>query len=99
MMKSLKKWMKKIKIRELTRNEKVLLSLLAVVLLIGAGFKFVYQPQTEKLEELALKKQEYETEIEDINTTLRQENIIKKEWEELKFKKDRIVSTYFPSLD
>lgn len=87
------------KIRQLTKNEKVLLTLLAIVILFWLSYKFIYIPQSEKLASLVLERAEYEAEIEDINTTLRKEKSIKKEWQELNDRQERIVSSYFPTLD
>lgn len=91
--------MKKLKIRQLSKNEKALLTILGAVILFWISYKFIYIPQNEKLEALKLKRAEYELAIEDINTTLRKENAIKTEWHDLNIEKERVVSNYFPTLD
>ena len=95
----MEKTQKKRRVRELTKNEKVLLTLLGIVILFWLSYRFIYIPQTEKLESLEIERMEYELAIEDINTTLRKEKSINKEWEELNAEKERIVSSYFPILD
>ena len=52
--------LKKFKTRELTKNEKFLLSLLAVVLFLWLVFKFVLTPQAERLNMLRTQKIEYQ---------------------------------------
>ena len=91
--------LKKFKTRELTKNEKLLLSLLAVVLFLWLVFKFVLTPQAERLNMLRTQKIEYQEKIISMNETLRKESGIKKEWEELSKEKENIVAKYFPSLD
>lgn len=91
--------LKKFKTRELTKNEKFLLSLLAVVLFLWLVFKFVLTPQIDKLNSLREQKIEYQEKIVAINEILRRENEIKNEWEELSREKEKIVSRYFPTLD
>ena len=90
---------KNLKTRELTKNEKVLLSLLATVILIWGSFRFIITPQAEKIEALNMKKMEYQTKIDEINTVLRREADINKEWTALDDEKKNIVSKYFPTID
>ena len=90
---------RKIKTRQLTSNEKLLLSLLVVVVFIWLAYKFVLTPQAERLNMLRTQKIEYQEKIISMNETLRKESGIKKEWEELSKEKENIVAKYFPSLD
>ncbi|NLW40603.1 MAG: hypothetical protein GXY96_06730, partial [Tissierellia bacterium] len=91
--------LRKFKRRELTRNEKFLLSLLAIVIFFWLVYRFVLTPQFERLNSLRNQKIEYQNMITSINENLKKENDIKKEWEELSRDKERIVSKYFPKLD
>lgn len=90
---------KNLKTREFTKNEKVLLSLLAIVILIWCSFRFIIIPQKEKLEALHTQKMDYQVKIDEINTILRKESEINKEWASLKGEKENIVSKYFPAID
>lgn len=90
---------KKRKVRQLTKNEKVLLTLLGIILSFWLSYRFIYIYQTEKMQALQLERMEYEVAIEDINSTLRREKTINKEWEALNKEKERIISNYFPTLD
>ena len=90
---------KRLKTRELTKNEKILISLLAIVILFWLSFKFIYTPQQVKLELLNSQKLDYQLQIEEINTTLKKENFINEEWQDLHRQKEEIVSQYFPTLD
>ena len=90
---------KKIKTRELTKNEKFLLSLLGIVLIAWASYRFIITPQAEKMENLNAQKLEYQQKIDDINEILRKESNINKEWDVLHKEKEGIVSQYFPKLD
>lgn len=95
----MEKSLKKRKVRQLTNSEKILLALLGIVILCWISYRFIYTPQTEKLASLGVEREEYEVKIEDINSTLRREKSINDEWNELNKEKERIVSTYFPTLD
>lgn len=90
---------KRFKTRELTRNEKVLISLLVIAILFWVAYRFIYTPQQEKISLLDAQRIDYEGQIEDINTTLKKENFINEEWQELNREKEEIVSQYFPTLD
>ena len=90
---------KNLKVRELTKNEKVLLSLLSAVILIWLSYSFVLIPQAEKLQALNAEKIEYQDKIDYMNTTLRKEEAINKEWNLLHTEKQEIVNRYFPTID
>lgn len=89
----------KIKTRELTKNEKFLLTLLGIVILVWGSYNFIITPQAEKIESLNTQKLEYQTKIDEINNVLRQEGNINKEWDNLQKEKEDIISQYFPKLD
>ena len=90
---------KRFKTRELTKNEKVLISLLIIVILVWLSYRFIYMPQQESISLLNTQKFEYEKKIEEINATLRKEEDINQEWQDLHREKEKIVSQYFPTLD
>ena len=89
----------KIKTRELTKNEKSLLSLLGIVILSWLVYRFIITPQTEKMKSLSEQKIEYQSKIDDMNDVLRRESNINNEWDTLHKEKEDIVSRYFPKLD
>lgn len=91
--------LKKYEIRQLSKREKVLISLLIIIMLIWAIYKLAITPQIEKLNEIRDKKIEYQNKILEFNKILRRENEIKKEWEELNNERQEILSKYFPTLD
>lgn len=95
----MEKGQKKFKTRGLTKNEKILLSLLFIVILFHLCYRVVYTPQKEKLITLKTKELEYKVKIEKINSILRKENSINKEWQDLNREKEEIISQYFPTLD
>jgi type IV pilus assembly protein PilO len=90
---------KKLKMRPLTKSEKILLSLLGIVLVIWLSNKFILIPQAEKMSELEAEKAELDNRIVDINDTLKKENNIKKEWEVLHRERNEIFANYFPVID
>ncbi len=90
---------KKLKTRELTKNEKFLLTLLGIVILIWGSYSFIITPQTEKIQSLNAQKIEYQTKIDEINDVLRREGNINKEWDSLHKEKEDIIAQYFPKLD
>ncbi|MBU5254900.1 LysM peptidoglycan-binding domain-containing protein [Tissierella praeacuta] len=90
---------KKIKMRELTKNEKRLLTILSIVILILGSYKFIITPLSSKIESLKAQKLEYQSKIDEINHILRKENNINKEWDVLNKEKADIIAKYFPKLD
>lgn len=90
---------KKLKLRRLTKNERVLLAILGAVLIFWSAFRFVIDPQMTKLEELREKKMEYTEQIAEMNRTLKNEESINDQWISLHREKDLILSKYFSSLD
>ena len=95
-----KSWMEKnLKLRDLTKNEKVLLSLLSAVIIIWGSYRFIITPQAEKLESLNLEQIEYQAKIDSMNSILRKEEEITREWNLLHNEKELIVSKYFPTID
>lgn len=90
---------RKINTRPLTKSEKILISLLALVILVWASNRFIFQPQAAKLTELETAERDYEMQIIDMNNTLKSEEKINKEWEILHEERDQILAQYFPTLD
>ena len=82
---------RKSKMRPLTKSERFLLVTLGVVLVLWLSNRFIITPQAEKLE--------LDSRIEDMNTTLKREGNIKKEWEVLHRERNEILANYFPTLD
>jgi type IV pilus assembly protein PilO len=90
---------KKLKTRELTKNEKFLLSILGIILVVWGSYRFIIAPQAHKLSTLNAQKLEYQEKIDEINFILRKEETINKEWDILHKEKEDIISRYFPKLD
>ncbi len=90
---------KKLKGRKLTKNEKILLTILGTIVVLMSVYRFVIEPQKTKLSDLTDKKNEYEEQIAQINEVLRNEENIDKEWTSLHREKDLILSKYFPNLN
>lgn len=85
--------------RNLTKNEKILLSLLIAIILLWSVYRFVIEPQNIKLKDLNEKKIEYGEQITQMNTILKSEITIEKEWTELNRKKDSLMGKYFSDLN
>ncbi len=85
--------------RPLTQNEKVLLSILGIALVVFLGNYFVLTPQAAKISELETKKNDLDLQIEEINTMMKREAEIKKEWGMLERERNEILKNYFPALD
>lgn len=90
---------KKFEFRELTKNEKFLLTLLGIILFSWISYRFVFTPQLHKLKTLSEQRIEYEDKILAMNETLRKEEQINKDWDILHKEKEQIVSRYFPRMD
>ncbi len=85
--------------RPLTKSEKILLGLLLLVVLVWVSNRFIFQPQAAKLTSLEAEKADYELQIIDINDTLKSEEKIRDQWDELDKERSQILSQYFPTLD
>lgn len=90
---------KKLKTRELTKNEKFLLSILVTILVVWGSYRFVITPLDHKLSSLNAQRIRYEEKIDEINTILRNEETINNNWDILHKEKENIISKYFPKLD
>lgn len=90
---------KKNKFRPLTKSERILLTVLGIVLVIWASNRFVLTPQAERLSSLEVEKNQLDAKIVDMNNTLKKEDNIKKEWEVLHRERNAVLSHYFPTLD
>lgn len=88
--------LKKIK---LSKNEARMLSVLGIVIVGWLCYRFIYTPQTEKLNALANEKIELEEEVDEINRVLKREGQINKDFIELNEEKEEILGRYFPSLE
>ena len=86
-------------VRKLTKNEKTLLSLLTIIILFWAVFKFVIDPQKTKLRDLNEKKMEYDEQVIQMNAILKSEISIDEEWTKLDREKESIIGKYFSSLE
>ncbi|MBC7087245.1 MAG: LysM peptidoglycan-binding domain-containing protein [Tissierellales bacterium] len=85
--------------RPLTKNEKILLSLLGIALIVFLGNYFILAPQAAKISELETKKTDLDLQIEEINEIMKKESDIKKEWIMLERERNEILKNYFPALD
>lgn len=85
--------------RPLTKKEKFLLSILTIILVFWASNRFLLTPQAEKISQLEAEKIEFDSIIIDINNTLKREEDIKKDYENLHRKRNDILTNYFPTLD
>ena len=95
-----RKLLKKIKMkRTLTKNEKVLLTLLVVMIIFLVTFRLIITPQASKLRSLTDQKYKYEEKISYMNNILKDEKNIDKEWSRLHREKNIITNKYFSNLD
>ncbi len=89
----------RLKLRPLTKSEKVLLTLLATVLVVYLSNRFILLPQAEKVSSLETDIVVLDNQIADMTSTIQKEDNIKKEWEMLNRERDEILENYFPILD
>lgn len=89
----------KIKTRELTRNEKFLLGILGILLIILGGYRYIITPQSKTIETLKVQRLDYESKIEENNDFIRREEGIQKEWNSLNKEKEVLYKRYFSTLN
>ncbi len=85
--------------RPLTKNEKLLFVILMVLIIFIVTFRFVITPQASKLQELTEQKWAYEDKISRMNTLLKGEKSIDKEWIGLHNEEAMILNKYFATID
>lgn len=85
--------------RSLTKNEKNLLILLGIIIILWAVFSFIVIPQYKKIQSLTDQKNSYEEEILQMNHILNQENEIEREWDILYKEKTKATSKYLSNLN
>lgn len=90
---------KKNKIKyKLTKREKNLLFILLIIIVIWIYYRFVITPQLYEMQELEGKKIEYESRIDQINSTIEMGKFIDEELEELNNEIDSMEKIFFNSL-
>ena len=85
--------------RELTKNEKVLLTILAIVLIGWGSYQFIITPQLQQLEAYNTQKLEYEDKFNEMKAILLKENDIENSLDKLGKEKTELAAGYFPELD
>lgn len=96
--KKIKKSKKNSNLRQLTNNEKVLITLLVVVILFWLGFKYIIEPQILKIETIETQINDYTLKIEDNNRMLNNWDSIVEQKNDLQLEKEEIEDDFFKSL-
>lgn len=91
--------MKKIKLRELTNKERVLITILVMVILFWLSFKYIIDPQKLEISTLESELNNYSLHIEENNRMLNNEQIILEEVDRLSVEKENIEKEFFKSLN
>lgn len=97
--KSQRKTKKKINRRELTNNERTLITLLAIVILFWLSFKYIIDPQMLKISTLESKMDTYSLKIKENNRILKNKEAILDEKSALFIEKQNIEKDFFKSLN
>ncbi|OLS03925.1 LysM peptidoglycan-binding domain-containing protein [Tissierella creatinophila] len=98
-MKNQKKTRRKIDVRELTNNERTLITLLAIVILFWLSFKYIIDPQILKISTLESKMNAYALEVEENNRIIKNSEVILDEKSKLFIEKQNIEKDFFKSLN
>lgn len=89
---------RKSKFRELTNTERILITLLSIVILFWMSFKFIIDPQLLKIANLESEIVEYNLEIQENNRILKNADLIIAERNELLLEKENIEKDFFKNL-
>lgn len=84
---------------KLSKREKILLVVAALVLLIGGYYKFVFSPQREKLNSLMQQKEEYDKKLQDINRQIALKNKTETDIKDINSKIINMTKILFPSIN
>ncbi|MFA9422834.1 MAG: hypothetical protein ACERLG_04615 [Sedimentibacter sp.] len=90
---------KKMNLRPFTKSEKILLTLLGIVIIVYFSNRFILVPQSTKVSSLKTEIVELDNKIADMNATIKTEDSINKKWDLLNRERDEILKNYFPVLD
>jgi Tfp pilus assembly protein PilO len=90
---------RRVNLRPLTKSEKTLLILLAIVLIVYLSNRFILTRQDERISSLETEIANLNNKIADMNNTIKNEAKIKKEWEMMNRERDEVLKNYFPVLD
>lgn len=96
---SQKKLEKKTNRRELTNNERVLLTLLAMVIIFWLSFKFIIDPQLAEISRLESEKIAYNAQIDENNRILKNKEAILEQKNALFIEKVSIERDFFTTLN
>lgn len=83
---------------KLNKREKILLSVLGIMLLIGGYYKFVFAPQREKLNSLIQQKEEYNKKLQDVNRQIALKSKIETDTKVLNSKLQDMTLRLFPAI-
>ena len=98
-MKQKQKKFKQKKEIQLTKNEKTLIILLALIIMFWLFNKFIFTTQRNRINGLKEKEIQYEEEKINIDGILAKESIINEDYVKLNREKDKLLLEYFPTLD
>lgn len=98
MMKEIKK-KNKVKLRELTNNERTLITLLVIVVLFWFSFKYIIDPQNMKISTLESEINNYSLDIEKNNSILENKESIVNQKRQISIDKGNIERGFFKSLN
>ena len=90
---------RRVNLRPLTKSEKTLLILLAIVLIVYLSNRFILTRQDERISSLETEIANLNNKIADMENTIKNEAKIKKEWEMMHRERDEVLKNYFPVLD
>lgn len=83
----------------ISKRERVLLLILAVIILAALFYQFVLIPQEKAIEKLKEEKADFELERETIQEILSKENSLDKEWKDVKKAYDTEIAKYNLGMD
>lgn len=95
----MKSMIKSLKIRSLSKREKVLLFVFTITFTLWLSFKLALKPQAEEIEILKVEKLRLDHELENMNHILEGEKDTRDELSQLKTAMVNIGQLYFPTLD
>ena len=97
--KTQKKQGRKTSLREFTNKERMLITLLAIVILFWLSFKFIIDPQILKISTLEAQRDAYNLEIQENNRILKNKDTILDEKNSLFIEKINIERDFFNTLN
>ncbi|EOD01520.1 hypothetical protein [Caldisalinibacter kiritimatiensis] len=83
---------------ELSKREKIMLIVLAIIVVLFGYYKLIYNPQIEKINELEKKAEKYKSELKAIKTEVSPDSKVRKDYKIMNEKISSLYRRFYPKI-